>query len=261
MINFRAWLELGRVSNLPTVWSNVLHGMGVAFFVAIVLPVQEQYPDAPPIDWPDLGMLLNHGFMLMVGMSLLYLGGMMLNDVCDVKTDAQERPSRPLPSGRVSRRSAVVGAAVMLLLGWACTLVYRPEVSIWAGALVCLIVGYNLMHSYRIAGLVLMPLCRGLLVWVSASAIGAGKGVDADMLQVLGSVAAVMCYTMIITLIAWGEALPSMRKVAPWIGVLIAGLALLDAGFMLQMDMWPMAVFCAGCGVLSLIGQRWIRGS
>ena len=26
----RAWLELGRVSNLPTVWSNVVHGLSGA---------------------------------------------------------------------------------------------------------------------------------------------------------------------------------------------------------------------------------------
>src|SRR5205823_6895168 len=32
----------------------------------------------------------------------LYIAGMVLNDVFDLKTDAVERPFRPLPSGQIS---------------------------------------------------------------------------------------------------------------------------------------------------------------
>ncbi len=262
MIDLRAWLELGRISNLPTVWSNVVHGLSVGFFVSVVAPIQEAYPaDAPPIDWESLGNLLNHGFVLLVAMSLLYTGGMVLNDACDVDLDTAERPARPIPSGRVSQRGAWIGAALLLGLGWVCALVYRPEVSVGAGGLVAAIVGYNVLHRVRILGLLLMPICRGLVVLIAALAINAGLGIESDWPRVLGSVLAIGCYTLIVTLIAWGEALPRMGRYAKWVGVMIAGMTLVDAGFAWLMGMMPMAVFCVGCGVAAMIGQRWIKGT
>jgi 4-hydroxybenzoate polyprenyltransferase len=37
---------------------------------------------------------------LVIGLSLLlYVGGLIMNDLADVHMDAQERPDRPLPSG------------------------------------------------------------------------------------------------------------------------------------------------------------------
>lgn len=74
-------LRLGRVSNLPTVWTNMLAGVVLAG--GGVLEVQ------------SLGLLL--------ALSLFYVGGMYLNDAFDAEIDARERPERPIPSGRVSR--------------------------------------------------------------------------------------------------------------------------------------------------------------
>src|SRR5687768_6342548 len=75
----RVFLELGRVSNLPTVWSNVLAGVVVS-------------SGLPGI--PTLAVALAG--------SLFYTGGMFLNDAFDAEVDARERPERPIPSGRVS---------------------------------------------------------------------------------------------------------------------------------------------------------------
>jgi len=261
-MNLRAWLELGRISNLPTVWSNVVHGLSVAFFIAVVAPIQQAYPeDAPPIDTQNLVNLLNVGFLLLVGMSLIYTGGMVLNDACDASLDAKERPARPIPSGRISRRSAWIAAAVLLMAGWCCTLAYRPQMQLWAGVLVGVVVAYNFLHRVRFAGLVLMPACRGLVIWVSALAINSGVGIDGELPRVYGSVLAIACYTLIVTLIAWGEALPSMGRLSAWVGVLIAGMTLVDAVFLWQTGMVPMAWFSVGCGVAAWAGQRWIKGS
>lgn len=264
----KAWLELGRVSNLPTVWSNVVHGMSVAWFVAVIRPVEREFGQTWAFDFSHLGHMLDQGFLLLVGMSFLYVGGMVLNDVCDAEVDLQERPARPIPSGRVSRRAATGGAVVLLLLGWGCSWVYPPPVAGWVGIVVVGIVGYNVLHRVRGVGrgigLVLMPACRGLVVWCAAVAVdagGAGVGIFDDLPRVLGSVAAVVCYTLIVTVVAWGEALPTMGKLARWVGVMIAGLALVDAGFVMLLGMWPMAVFCVGCALLSLLGQRWVAGS
>jgi len=42
--------------------------------------------------------------LLMVALSLFYVGGMFLNDGFDREVDARERPERPLPSGRATPR-------------------------------------------------------------------------------------------------------------------------------------------------------------
>jgi 4-hydroxybenzoate polyprenyltransferase len=57
-------------------------------------------------------------FLALLGASsCLYLGGMVWNDVFDREVDAVERPQRPIPSGRVPVRHAVVFAAALLLVG------------------------------------------------------------------------------------------------------------------------------------------------
>jgi hypothetical protein len=54
----------------------------------------------------------------LVGSScMLYLGGMALNDVADHEVDAVERPHRPIPSGRVSLRTASRIAHLLLAGG------------------------------------------------------------------------------------------------------------------------------------------------
>ena len=47
----------------------------------------------------------------------LYLGGMVWNDVFDRAEDARDRPFRPIPSGRVKLRTAIVLGIILLLMG------------------------------------------------------------------------------------------------------------------------------------------------
>src|SRR5262249_62429462 len=75
-----ALARLGRVSNLPTVWTNVL--------AATVLAGG---------DWQSV----RTGGVL-AAMSLFYVGGMYLNDFFDRALDARERPGRPIPAGDLS---------------------------------------------------------------------------------------------------------------------------------------------------------------
>src|SRR5262245_63623198 len=87
----RTLLILGRVSNLPTVWSNclagwILGGGGELF----KLPL------------PDLIRLA----VLTAGATFLYVAGMYLNDAFDEQFDSQHRPERPIPSGAI--RAATV---------------------------------------------------------------------------------------------------------------------------------------------------------
>src|SRR6266853_1629535 len=91
----RTLLVLGRVSNLPTVWSNCLAG------------------------W-----LLGRGgpwdrfALLCLGATLLYTGGMFLNDAVDEEFDRRYRPERPIASGRITGCTVWVLSCIWLVIGW-----------------------------------------------------------------------------------------------------------------------------------------------
>ena len=47
----------------------------------------------------------------------IYAAGMVLNDVCDLELDRRERPERPLPSGAIGVRAAVIVGVTLLAVG------------------------------------------------------------------------------------------------------------------------------------------------
>src|SRR5688572_18375065 len=99
-----AYLQLARVSNLPTVFSNVL--VGAAMASGFFLP-----------DW-------THVALATIAVSLFYIGGMALNDLIDREIDLVERPQRPIPSGALSIaevRAFIVGCLIVGLALLACT--------------------------------------------------------------------------------------------------------------------------------------------
>src|SRR5829696_5623158 len=61
--------------------------------------------------------------LLALASGCLYLAGMVWNDVFDLAEDRRDRPFRPLPSGRISVRTAVIIGLVLLAGGWACAAV------------------------------------------------------------------------------------------------------------------------------------------
>ena len=94
-MKLRTLLELGRTSNLPTVWSNVLCGA--------LLSGSRLEPRTIVV--------------LLIAGSAFYEGGMLLNDAFDAEIDARERPDRPIPAGRASTRGVRQLGFGLLLLG------------------------------------------------------------------------------------------------------------------------------------------------
>ena len=102
MPSLRTLLILSRGSNLPTVWSNCLAAW-----------------------WLGGGGHVWGLPVLLLGASLLYIGGMFLNDAVDANFDRQHRRERPIPSGQVSERSVwgisagllATGAILVIALG------------------------------------------------------------------------------------------------------------------------------------------------
>lgn len=97
MPSLRTLLVLSRASNLPTVWSNCL--------AAWWLGGAGSYGSLPA---------------LFLGASLLYIGGMFLNDAVDADFDRQHRRERPIPSGQISERLAWQISFGLLLAGALC---------------------------------------------------------------------------------------------------------------------------------------------
>jgi UbiA prenyltransferase family protein len=144
-------LRLGRISNLPTVWTNVLAGTVLA-------------GDA-------IGE--RRTALVAVAMSLLYVGGMYLNDYFDRDFDARERPARPIPAGDISAGVvAVIGFA--LLAAGVATLAFAGTLALVVGlALAFTIVIYDFFHKGNPVAPVVMGLCRAF-VYVGAAAAATG---------------------------------------------------------------------------------------
>ncbi len=94
---------------------------------------------------------------------VLYAAGTTLNDVFDYEIDKAERPSRPLPSGRIARRTAAWCGALGLLFGPAIALLSGSAASgLVAAILAACILGYDAGLKHSALGPVFMGGCRGL---------------------------------------------------------------------------------------------------
>jgi hypothetical protein len=151
------WLQLMRLPTVFTALSNILCGF-------LITHLQPRLKVDDLIGQSDLWLLLAST----VG---LYLGGMVLNDVFDAGLDAVERPERPIPSGRISRRTATVFGA-LLMLGGVCAagLVGLPSLVI-AGLIVPCVLAYNGFLKSTIAAPLGMGTCRFLNLMLGASAV------------------------------------------------------------------------------------------
>ena len=132
------------------------------------------------------GLALTHWptFVCLLGSSmLLYWSGMVWNDYFDVLEDRRDRPGRPLPSGRVSMRSALLFAIALTIGGILLALladVRFDEEGVglrWrsvpiAGVLVVVIFLYNGVFKATFVGPVFMGLCRLLNILLGLSILG-----------------------------------------------------------------------------------------
>ena len=147
MANFRTWLVLGRTSNLPTVWSNCLAGW-----------------------WLGGGQHAHNLPLLLTGATLLYVGGMYLNDAFDANFDAQYRRERPIPSGAVSAAAVWQIGFGLLGFGIFCLFLLNTTCGFLSVTLAICIIAYDAVHNMRTLSPVLMAACRFFLYPMAASA-------------------------------------------------------------------------------------------
>ncbi len=111
------------------------------------------------------------GWAMPVASTCLYWSGMAFNDWCDRHVDAEERPERPSPSGRVSPEAALAVAAGLGAagLGVAALLGGRSAVAVGV-PLVAMVVAYDAVAKDAPIGPLAMASTRGLDVLLGAHA-------------------------------------------------------------------------------------------
>ncbi|MBA2484574.1 MAG: UbiA family prenyltransferase [Nitrospira sp.] len=156
-MNWSVALRLGRVSNLPTVWTNVLAGSVLSGSVP------------RPLTLP----------LLLLAISFFYVAGMYLNDAFDRHFDSAAYPQRPIPSGVVAAGTVftmgflglTAGESLLVAAGYGVD-GGRGWPPVIAGlCLMVTIVYYNAHHKSNPLGPFLMSLCRAQVYLITALAI------------------------------------------------------------------------------------------
>ncbi len=236
MPTIKTYLTLFRVSNLPTVWSNVM--------AATLL-------SGVPFSWMPL-------FVLIVSLSLFYCGGMAFNDICDAEIDRQQRPARPIPAGKISVAQAQTVTAALFILAFALLFALPHGVRAVSAAvvLVVLIALYDLYHKVNPFSVLLMAGCR-LMVYVVAA-----FGVNGNLNGAVMLVGLVQFgYIILLSIVARLENSRPQGYPFPVIPLLLAGICLLDGAclaLILQSGVWLVAG--AAGTVMTMAGQRYVRG-
>lgn len=242
----RTLLRLGRISNLPTVWSNCLAGAGLG---------------TAGLAFPGVRLIA----LAAVSMSLVYTGGMFLNDAFDREHDRARAPERPIPAGTI-RAGTVLGLGflqlVLGILGVAVASVRftdggSPLAIAAAVALVLLVVLYDLWHKGNPLSPVLMGGCRAL-VYVTVGLLASdGRAQPAIW---FGSVA-ILLYVVGLTWLAKAEARGfSLRRVGGF-ATLIAGISIVDALLLASVGRFAWAAVALSGFPATLWLQRWVRGT
>ena len=286
-VRARGHLSLARISNSPTVLTNVLAGAALGGALTPAL----------------------NTWLLAAALILFYTAGMYLNDLLDFEIDVRERPERPLPSGLISRSEATAVTLGLILLGLGLLALVSTASLLWGVVLLALIAAYDRWHKANPLSPLLMASTRmlvyitafaafqpsltpSLLLWASltglytvgltyiakterrrdlarfwpAALLFLPAAVFAFQLAALNSPG--WALLLMLGFVAWvGYSLtflyvPARRDVGRTVGHLIAGMALIDA-LVLSRQGAPAAVtlLALAAFALTLLWQRTIKGT
>jgi len=222
-----AYLQLSRISNLPTVWSDVLAGIVVA--------------GSPAVS--------NEVVRLASAVSLMYTGGMFLNDAFDVPFDSIHRRDRPIVIGAVARGEVFAIGFSLLAVG--VLSLGSSNATAWGLALAGAIVFYDWQHKQNALGPFVMGSCRGLVYCVAASATG-GIGP-----RVFVAAIVLTLYVVATTWIAKGVG----QRAGMLVPLLIAGISLVDAVVIVVAGGGMLALTAVGAFLATLALQRVVAGT
>lgn len=140
-------LQLARPANIVTAISDILAGIAIAGFLI-------------PEMWNQQSVI--QILLLIIATIGLYGGGIVFNDIFDIKHDKLNRPERVIPSGRISLNDAKILGISLFAIG----LLSATLVSEFSGFIALSIMCFSLLYDkyskhHKFLGPVNMGLCRG----------------------------------------------------------------------------------------------------
>lgn len=180
-------LDLGRVSNIPTVWTNCLAGwmLGGGGEVATLI-------------------------VLCVAGSLVYIGGMYLNDAFDVTWDVDHKNDRPIPAGLIPQRPVWLMGWGMLFAGLGGLATLGLEPAILGAQMTFCVVLYDAIHKKISWSPIIMAACRFFLLLTAVSCGNLGINGFAVWCSVV-----LAAYIVGLSYIAKAESLPGLLRYWP----------------------------------------------
>lgn len=215
----KEYLQLIRLPNVFTTPSNILAG----YFAAVTTTAAAEADGV-------------HLIALMVSSGLLYIAGIVLNDYFDIEIDKKERPSRPLPSGKISKGYALTIAIVALLIANIIALIVGPISLAISLALTLLIIAYDYQLKYTVLGPFAMGGTRSLNVIFGASPVL--LYIDNHSVAIVGAAAAsLFFYVSSITILSKKE-VGKERPNSTLVILIVFGviLAIVPLGMLLQFE-------------------------
>lgn len=216
-----AFAQLLRLPNVFTAFADI------ALAACVVLAFNPAH--VPAAFWGCFALLL-------LASGFLYLSGMVWNDVFDRNIDADERPFRPIPSGRVTVGIAVVLGILLMVLGVTFEglstapvgVTWNAESFTLALVLVVSIFLYDAWLKHTWAGPVAMGWCRAANVALGLTLLGSLPA-DVEPLTTRLLPAVVGIYIVAVTVLARNEAQTSRR------GMLLLAAVLFVASFVMAL--------------------------
>jgi len=166
----------------------------------------------------------------MISSGLLYIAGIVLNDYFDIEIDRKERPFRPLPSGSVSKSTAMIIALSALAGANAISLTVGLASLATSLALTAMIIAYDYRLKHTAAGPFAMGGSRFLNVLLGASpAIPAAwlAGNATPLAVAIFAGASLFVYVVAITMLSKKEVGSEKPSMIPFsiVFVLVAAIA------------------------------------
>ncbi|MDD4736692.1 MAG: UbiA family prenyltransferase [Kiritimatiellae bacterium] len=229
--SLHAWMQLLRPPNLFTVPGDPLAGLLLAH------TLQGTTPHSLHAAWPVLSALL------------LYMAGLIGNDLADLRVDARERPKRPLPSHRIRPRTAWAACLILTAAGLFSAHQAGTDALLCALLLTALIFAYNFtLKHIPIIGPLAMGACRGTSLLLGATAVATPVALPLWIATLI-----LTLYITAVSLLASREMHEESSRGKRW-----APAALLPAGWATLALAHPPTPIFGGLAALSCLWALWI---
>ncbi len=214
------YLRLMRPANILTAMADIIAGFALSGAVIEIVNAGNGWFFLP--EWKNF-------LLLLLSTSGLYGGGVVLNDYFDAALDTIERPERPIPSGKATKKGALLLGNSLMLMGIAAAFFVSPLSFLLAAIITLLVLIYNAWGKHQnLFGPLNMGLCRGFNLLL-------GMSVMPDFVWQYWFIGVIpVLYIAAVTVVSRGETggnnQPSVRLAAFMYGiviVLIASLAFL----------------------------------